>query len=62
MNAYKSKLHEKDQIIRDNCDILERERKFREFIEQKKQNVKDAEVNTEADLELIEQDNLNLRA
>jgi hypothetical protein len=41
-------------MIDENCAILEREREFRAWIEQKRLNVKDADTNTEPALELVE--------
>ena len=41
-------------MIDDNCVLLEREREFRSWFEQKRQNVRDAEVNTEPDIEIME--------
>ena len=47
-------------MIDENCAILEREREFRAWIEQKRLNVRDADTNTEPDLEMVEQENYDL--
>lgn len=54
-------MEESAAMIDENCVILEREREFRAWIEQKRMNVRDAEVNTDPDFELVEQENCDLQ-